>query len=110
MSRRAAAWWPAVVGLEQVMDAVTATALVVSRSVPSPGESGGSSSPANTAPPAGVKQLCAALRAVSEAAEEGTALQTPGDLPDDEVLKPITEAIRARLGVLDNGQRLRVLG
>ena len=31
ISRRATAWWPAVVGLEQVMDAVTATAVAVSR-------------------------------------------------------------------------------
>ena len=31
ISRRAAAWWPAVVGLEQVMDAVTSTAVAVRR-------------------------------------------------------------------------------
>ena len=31
ISRRATAWWPAVIALEQVMDAITATALAVSR-------------------------------------------------------------------------------
>src|ERR1019366_1731653 len=30
ISRRATAWWPATVGLEQVMDAVTSVALAVS--------------------------------------------------------------------------------
>ncbi len=94
ISRRAAAWWPAVVGLEQVMDAVTSTALAVSRGA--------------SAPPSGVKQLGAALGAVSEAAEAGTAPRASPELPDDETLKPITEAVRALLGVLGSGQRLSV--
>ena len=42
-------------------------------------------------PPAEVRQLTAALRAVSEAAATGTALEKPPELPDDEVLKPVTE-------------------
>jgi hypothetical protein len=29
VSRRATAWWPALVGLEEVMDAVTATAVTI---------------------------------------------------------------------------------
>jgi uncharacterized membrane protein YccC len=93
ISRSAAAWWPAAVGLEQVLDAVTAVALEVSRG-------------ASVPDPAGVRQLCAALRAVSEAASTGTPLPTGLELPDDETLKPVTEAVRALLGVLASGERL----
>jgi len=78
------------------MDAVTATALATSRGA--------------CVPPSGVKQLTAALRAVSKAADAGTALSAPGELPDDETLKPITEAVRALLGVLGGGQWLSVRG
>ena len=49
-SRRATAWWPAVVALEQVMDAGTATALAVSRGA--------------QVSPSGVRQLCDAVRAL----------------------------------------------
>ena len=92
ISRRAAAWWPAVVGLEQVMDAITSTALAVGREA--------------TVSPDGVRQLRGALQAVSEAAATGQALAAEPELPDDETLKPVTEAIRALLGVLGSGQRL----
>jgi uncharacterized membrane protein YccC len=92
ISHSATAWWPAVVGLEQVLDAVTAVSLAVSRGA--------------TVPEAGVRQLCGALGAVSEAASEGTPLPTSIELPDDETLKPITEAVRALLGVLASGERL----
>jgi uncharacterized membrane protein YccC len=92
ISRRATAWWPAVVALEQVMDAVTSTALAVSRGTSVSGS--------------GVRQLAAALRAVSEAASTGTALPDTLELPDDETLKPAKEAVRALLGVLGRGQRL----
>jgi uncharacterized membrane protein YccC len=94
ISRRAAAWWPAVVGLEQVMDAITAAGLAVSRR------------PGNAVPPDDVRRLGDALRAVSEAARTGTEVtQVPG-LPDDEILRPVSEAIRSLLGVLGPGQRL----
>ena len=96
ISRSATAWWPAVVGLEQVMDAVTSTALAVSRGA--------------RVPASGVHQLAAALRAVSEAASTGKPLETVPELPDDETLKPVTEAVRALLGVLGSGQRLRARG
>jgi uncharacterized membrane protein YccC len=96
ISRRATAWWPAVVGLEQVMDAVTLTALIVSRGA--------------SVPPFGVRQLAQALRAISEAASTGTALETPPEVPGDETLKPITEAVRALLGVLGSGQHLKIRG
>jgi uncharacterized membrane protein YccC len=91
VSRRASAWWPAVIALEQVMDAVTATATAVSHGtqVPAPG----------------VRQLAAALQAVSEAAADGTEVTPPPELPPDETLKPVTEAIRALLGVRGLGVR-----
>jgi uncharacterized membrane protein YccC len=102
ISRRAAVWWPAVIGLEQVMDAITAAGLVVSRGVPA-GSAGG-------VPADGVRRLGDALRAVSEAARTGTELAAVPDLPDDETLKPVSEAIRALLGVLGPGQRLTLQG
>jgi uncharacterized membrane protein YccC len=92
ISRRATAWWPAVVALEQVMDAGTATALAVSRGA--------------QVPPSGVRQLSDALRAVSEAAATGSALAKAPELPDDETLRPVTDAVRALLGVLGTGERL----
>ena len=92
ISRTAAAWFPAVVGLEQVMQAVTATALAVRQ---------GASVPA-----AGVGQLASVLGAISDAAANGTAVPQVGGLPEDETLKPVTEAVRALLGVLNSGDRL----
>ena len=96
ISRRATAWWPAVVALEQVMDAGTATALAVSRGA--------------QVSPSGVRQLCDALRAVSEAAATGSALAETPELPDDETLRPVTDAVRALLRVLGTGERLTLLG
>ena len=96
ISRRATAWWPAVVALEQVMDAGTATALAVSRGA--------------QVSPLGVRQLSDALRAVSEAAATGSALAETPELPDDETLRPVTDAVRALLGVLGTGERLTLLG
>ena len=92
ISRRAAAWWPAVVALEQVMDAVTATAGAVSRGA--------------RVPASGVGMLAAALRAVSEAAATGAALTSPPELPSDDMLESVTEAVRALLSVLGSGPRL----
>jgi uncharacterized membrane protein YccC len=92
ISRSAAAWWPAVVGLEQVLDAVTAVSVAVSRGA--------------RVPPSGLQRLCAALDAVSQAASTGTPLPANLELPDDETLKPVTEAVRALLGVLASGERL----
>ncbi len=92
ISRSATAWWPAVVALEQVLDAVTSVGLEVSR---------GASVPA-----AGVEQLCRALDAVSQAASGGTALPGGLDLPEDETLNPVTEAMRSLLGVLASGEQL----
>ena len=91
ISRSATAWWPATVGLEQVLDAVTAVSLAVSRGA--------------SVPDSGVRLLCQALTAVSEAASAGTPLPASLELPDDETLKPVTEAVRALLGVLASGVR-----
>ena len=43
---------------------------------------------------------------MSEAASAGTPLPAGIELPDDETLKPVTEAVRALLGVLASGERL----
>jgi uncharacterized membrane protein YccC len=96
ISRRAAAWWPAVVALEQVMDAVTATATAVSHGT--------------GVPPPGVRQLAEALREVSEAAATGTGVARMPELPEDETLDPVTEAVRTLLGVLGSGRRLAAPG
>ncbi len=92
ISRRATTWWPAVVALEQVMDATTSTAVAAGRGAVPSGD--------------GVRLLSEALREVSEAAATGEALKAPPELPDDETLKPVTEAIRTLLGVFGTGQRL----
>ena len=93
ISRSATAWWPAVVALEQVLDAITAVSLAVNR---------GASAPS----PSGVRLLCAALDAVGEAASTGIPPPAGLDLPDDTTLKPVTGAVRALLGVLASGERL----
>jgi uncharacterized membrane protein YccC len=92
ISRGATAWWPALVGLESVLDAVTSVSLTVGRGA--------------SVPPAGVSQLCAALDAISSAAPAGKPVPAGLELPDDETLQPVTEAVRALLGVLASGQRL----
>jgi uncharacterized membrane protein YccC len=98
ISRRAAAWWPAVIGLEQVMDAITSAGLAASQD------------PGQAASPAGVRRLGDALRVIEEAARTGMPLAEVPGLPDEEVLKPVSEAIRALLGVLGPGQRLTLEG
>jgi uncharacterized membrane protein YccC len=87
ISRRATAWWPAVVGLDEVMDAVTATAVAVAHGAPAP-------SPGATA------QLAAALDSVATAVVAGVAPSGLPELPSDEPLQPVTEAVRAVLGVM----------
>ncbi|HEU5386422.1 MAG TPA: FUSC family protein [Streptosporangiaceae bacterium] len=98
ISRRAAAWWPAVIGLEQVMDAITSAGLAASQDQ------------GQAASPDGVRRLCDALRVIEDAARTGMPLAEVPGLPDEEVLKPVSEAIRALLGVLGPGQRLTLEG
>lgn len=60
--------------------------------------------------PDGGRRLGDALRVIGEAARTGMPLpELPGP-PDDEILKPVSEAIRALLGVLGPGQRLTLRG
>jgi uncharacterized membrane protein YccC len=86
VSRRAAALWPAVVGLERVTKAVTATALAISQGMPAPD-------------PGAVQQLTTALEALAEAATRGGPPSDEIPLPSDERLQPVTEAVRAALSV-----------
>ncbi len=75
-----------------MLDAVTAVSLAVGRGA--------------RVPDAGVGMLCRALDAVSRAASDGTPVPASIELPDDETLEPVTEAVRALLGVLASGERL----
>jgi uncharacterized membrane protein YccC len=87
ISRQATAWWPAVVGLDEVMDAVTATAVAIEHGAPAPS-------------PAAVAQLTAALDSVAASVEAGVAPSSLPELPPEEPVQPVTEAVRAVLGVL----------
>ncbi|HEX6518422.1 MAG TPA: FUSC family protein [Streptosporangiaceae bacterium] len=89
ISRRASAWWPAVVALEHAMDAATTLALAVSHGTAAP-------------PPEAVRALSSVLRKTAVAAETGAPMPSPETLPPDEVLAPVTEAIKALLSVLGN--------
>ena len=90
VSRRASAWWPAVVGLEEVLDEVTAAVVGISRGAAPP-------------PPTSVHRLTGSLRAVADAIDMGTAPPSDSDLPDDPVLEPVTDAVRSALSVLNRG-------
>ena len=90
VSRRASAWWPALVGLEEVMDAVTATAVALGRGAAPPS-------------PASVHQLTGALRAVADAIESDTMPRPAGPMPADPQLEPVTDAVRSVLSTLTPG-------
>lgn len=87
ISRRAAAWWPAVVALEEVMDAVTATVVAIGEGAPVP-------------PAAAVHKLTGTLRMVADAIESQTPPHLPGPLPTDPELEPVTASVRGVLSVL----------
>jgi uncharacterized membrane protein YccC len=89
VSRRASVWWPALVALDEVADAVTATGLAISRGAPAPS-------------PDAVHQLTAALSAVADAIDADVPPRV-GELPDDAALKPVTDAVRPVLSVLGSG-------
>jgi hypothetical protein len=90
VSRRASAWYPAVVGLEEVMDAVIATAVAIGR---------GAEPPA----PAAVHSLCGALRSVADAIETETPLRTTVPLPSDPQLESVTAAVRSVVSMVTRG-------
>jgi uncharacterized membrane protein YccC len=91
VSRRATAWWPAVVGLDEVMDAVTATAVAISRGEPAPS-------------PDSVRQLTTVLRGIADAMTAGVVVPpSPGELPADPELQPVTDAVRSVVSVLTRG-------
>jgi len=89
VSRRASAWWPAIVALDEVVDAVTATGVAIRRGAPAPS-------------PDAVHQLTAAFYAVADAIDAGVPPRA-GELPGDEALKPVTDAVRPVLSVLGSG-------
>jgi len=88
LGRQAAAWWPAVAGLEQVMDTVTRAAVAVDQGAPAPSADD-------------VRQLTAALNQVADAVRNGTGPPARTDLPgqadgtQDETLAPVTDAVRS---------------
>ena len=90
VSRRAAAWWPAVVGLEEVMDAVTATAVALGRGAQPPS-------------PVSVHQLSGALRAIADAIESDQPLRSAVPLPSDPQLESVTAAVRSVVSMLTRG-------
>jgi uncharacterized membrane protein YccC len=87
LSRRATAWWPAVVGLEQVMDAVTAAAVGADHGAPLP-------------EPDDVHALAAVLRGLAEGVRSGTRVPEPGRLPAGQRLSQVTDAVRRVQAVL----------
>jgi uncharacterized membrane protein YccC len=89
VSRRASAWWPAIVALDGVADAATATGAASCRGAPAPS-------------PAAVHQLTAALYAIADAIDAGDPPRV-GELPGDEGLKPVTDAVRSLLSALGSG-------
>jgi uncharacterized membrane protein YccC len=91
VSRRASAWWPAIVGLDEVADAATAAGVAIRH---------GASAPS----PDAVDRLTATLRAVADAIDAGVPPPVR-DLPDDEALKPVTDAMRPVLAMLGPGPR-----
>jgi hypothetical protein len=93
VARRASVLWPAVVALEDLMDAVTAAVVAISRGAPAPA-------------PEAVHQLTGELRAVAEAMTAGLVLPpTSRPLPADEALEPVTAAVRSVLCVLTPAER-----
>jgi uncharacterized membrane protein YccC len=89
VSRRASAWWPAIVALDEVADAATATGVAIRRGAPAPS-------------PDALHQLTAVLDPVAHAIDAGVPPRV-GELPDDRALKPVTDAVRPVLSVLGPG-------
>ena len=81
VSRGATAWWPAVVGLEEVMDAVTAAAVAADRGVTPPS-------------PRSVRELTGALNDVATAVRSRTKPAEPAIEAGGDGLSQVAEAVR----------------
>jgi uncharacterized membrane protein YccC len=81
VSRGATAWWPAVVGLEEVMDAVTAAAVAADRGVTPPS-------------PRRVRELTAALKDVATAVRSRAKPAEPVVEAGGDGLSQVAEAVR----------------
>jgi hypothetical protein len=84
---RRAAWWPAVVELEEVLDAVTATSIEIGQGAPAPR-------------PEAVAQLTAVLDGVADSVQAGVQPAEVTNLPADEPLRPVTDTVRSVLHVI----------
>jgi uncharacterized membrane protein YccC len=91
VSRRATAWWPAVVALEEVMDTVTATVVAIGQGAPVPSATA-------------VHRLTGTLRSLADAIETDTPPRLPGPLPEDPELDAVTASVRSVLSVLIKGE------
>ncbi|MGH3157914.1 MAG: FUSC family protein [Streptosporangiaceae bacterium] len=87
LSRQATTWWPALVGLEQVMDTVTATAVAVEHGAPAPS-------------PGAVRKLAVTLDYFATSVRTGTPAPPAADLPTERSLTPVTDAVRSVRAVL----------
>jgi hypothetical protein len=90
VSRRATAWWPAVVALEEVMDVVTASAVAIGQGAPVPSATA-------------VHNLTGTLRGVADAIETDTPPRLASPLPADPELEAVTASVRSVLSVLIKG-------
>jgi uncharacterized membrane protein YccC len=86
VGHQATAWWPALVALEQVMDAVTSTAVAI--------EQGAAAPPADA-----VGQFTGALDQIAAAVRAGRRPPAQLELPASQELAPITDAVRSVLAV-----------
>jgi uncharacterized membrane protein YccC len=86
ISRRATAWWPAVVALEEMLDAVSTMHLAIAAGAPPPD-------------PKAVHELTGTLRGVADAIEAGLPPQGR-PLPADADLRPVTDAARSVLDIV----------
>jgi hypothetical protein len=87
LGRQATAWWPAVAGLEQVMDTVTRAVVAIDHGAPAPSADE-------------VRLLTSALDQIADAVRSGTRppakadLLGEADLTQNETLAPVADAVR----------------
>jgi uncharacterized membrane protein YccC len=86
LSHPATAWWPALVALEQVMDAVTSTAVAVEHGAPAP-------------PAEQVGLFTGVLDQIAAAVRAGRRPPADVQLPTGQALAPITDAVHSVLAV-----------